>query len=139
VDDRVAIFADAGFVVLAMLESAFAIGLTEPLPLTEPFAERGDLRAVFVDLDFDLLIAIWISLMSTTASGAATNTSPVVKRGERSSVALTGPYRLGLANVDTVALCRPGKSSEFGAILWLFYPECGLHRLTARRVSGPEA
>jgi hypothetical protein len=34
------------------------------------------LRAAFADLDFDVLVAIWLSLVRATASGAATDTSP---------------------------------------------------------------
>jgi hypothetical protein len=34
-----------------------------------------------------------------------------------------------LSNVDTVVLCRPGKSSEFGAILWLFCPETRVRQI----------
>src|SRR5258706_1669052 len=37
----------------------------------------------FAGFDFDLLVAIWHSLMSTTASGAATDASPAIGRGER--------------------------------------------------------
>jgi hypothetical protein len=32
-------------------------------------------------------------------------------------------------NVDTVVLCRLEKSSEFGAILWLFCPEARVAEL----------
>jgi hypothetical protein len=39
-------------------------------------ARRLALRGVFTDFDFDLLVAIWHSLGSSTASGAATDTSP---------------------------------------------------------------
>jgi hypothetical protein len=35
----------------------------------------------FADFDLVLLVAIWVSLMSTTASNAATDTSPALRRG----------------------------------------------------------
>ena len=37
---------------------------------------RDDLRAGFADLDFDVLLAIWLSVVRATASSAATDTSP---------------------------------------------------------------
>ena len=48
------------------------------------FTVRDDLRAVFADFDFDLLVAIWFSFDSMTASWAATDTTPPIGgRGER--------------------------------------------------------
>jgi hypothetical protein len=44
--------------------------------LAARFTGRDDLRAVFADFDFDLLMAIWPLLGSTTASCAATDTTP---------------------------------------------------------------
>jgi hypothetical protein len=55
------------------------------LLLTGRPAVRDDLRAVFADFDFDLLVTIWLSLGSTTASRAATDTAPPIggrARGE---------------------------------------------------------
>src|SRR6266446_2524305 len=43
----------------------------------------GRLAPRFAALDLDLLVAIWLSLMSTTASRAATDTSPTIQRGEQ--------------------------------------------------------
>jgi hypothetical protein len=48
-------------------------------------ADRADreVRAIcFADFDLGFLVAIWLSLMSTTASGAATDTSPAILRGQ---------------------------------------------------------
>src|ERR1700722_1465143 len=81
-EGRASAFADPGFAATA-LEFAFAVDLPDPVALTEPFAERGDLCAVFLALGFDLPVAIWISLALATASSAATDMSPVVERGER--------------------------------------------------------
>jgi hypothetical protein len=36
----------------------------------------------FAGFDLDLLVAIWLSLMSATTSCAATDTSPAIARGE---------------------------------------------------------
>ena len=47
------------------------------------FAVRDDLRLVFAGFDFDLLVAIWLSLGSTTASCAGTDTARLSGRGER--------------------------------------------------------
>jgi hypothetical protein len=55
-----AVFADADFVA-AMLD-AVADFDREWLPVGVPFAALDDLRAVFPVFDFDLLVAIWISL-----------------------------------------------------------------------------
>src|SRR6267378_4009158 len=44
------------------------------------FVVRDDLRA---DFDFDLLVAIWPSLMSATASCAATDATPPIGRAGR--------------------------------------------------------
>jgi hypothetical protein len=56
-EGRASAFADAGFAATA-LEFAFVVELTDPVALTEPFAERGDLCTVFLVLDFDLPVAI---------------------------------------------------------------------------------
>jgi hypothetical protein len=45
------------------------------------FTVRDDLRTVFADFDFDLLVAIWLSLGSTTASCAGTDTAPPIGAG----------------------------------------------------------
>src|ERR1700722_3437429 len=42
--------------------TAFGFDEAGPFAETVPFAARGDLRAALVDLDFDLLVAIWLSL-----------------------------------------------------------------------------
>src|SRR5258707_8268345 len=51
--------------------------------LMERFVVRDDLRPVFADFDFDLLVAIWPSSGSTTASCAATDTTPPIGRAGR--------------------------------------------------------
>jgi hypothetical protein len=51
------------------------IGATRRLAVR--FAVRGDLRSVFTG--FDLLLAIWPSVRSTTASCAATDTAPPIE------------------------------------------------------------
>src|SRR5438876_1177862 len=51
--------------------------------LVEDRAARGGLVPRFADLDFGLLVAIWLSLMSATASCAATDTSPAIRRSVR--------------------------------------------------------
>jgi hypothetical protein len=72
---------DAGDFDEATFEAAALVGAADfdragtPLLATR-FAGRDDLRAVVADFDFDLLVAIWLSLGSTTASCAATDTSP---------------------------------------------------------------
>src|SRR3984893_10497634 len=44
-------------------------------------AGRDGLLGRFADFDLGLLVAIWLSLCSTTASSAATDTSPAIPRG----------------------------------------------------------
>jgi hypothetical protein len=44
-------------------------------------------------------------------------------RGERPRIAKEKDVLAQLSKVETVLLCRPEKSSEFRAILWLFCPE----------------
>src|SRR5207244_13597367 len=55
-----------------------SLSLHDALPMFLPMrlAARDDLLTVFADLDFDLLVAIWPSSESTTASCAATDTTP---------------------------------------------------------------
>src|SRR5258708_17667738 len=65
------------------LVAAVCFGRAETLLLAGDFAGRDDLRAVFADFDFDLLVAIWLSFGSTTASCAATDTAPPKEGGAR--------------------------------------------------------
>jgi hypothetical protein len=77
---------DAGDFDDAAFETTAAVGFDRvgTLLLAGCFTVRDDLRAVFADFDFDLLVAIWLSLGSTTASCAATDTAPPNGgRGER--------------------------------------------------------
>jgi hypothetical protein len=73
-EDGAAAFADAGFEVTA-LDEAVDLDRAATVLLVGPFAVREDLRAVVV-FDLRLLVAIWLSLVRATASGAATDTSP---------------------------------------------------------------
>jgi hypothetical protein len=68
-------FDDAAFEAAALVE---ALGFRRVVTLLLPgrFAVRDDLRMVFADFDFDLLVAIWPSSGSTTALCAATDTTP---------------------------------------------------------------
>src|SRR3984893_18484714 len=76
--------AGAGFDEAAALVPAVGFDRAGPLLLAACFTVRDDLRAVFADFDFDLLVAIWRSFGSTTASCAATDTAPPKgERGER--------------------------------------------------------
>ncbi|WP_442896238.1 hypothetical protein [Bradyrhizobium sp. AZCC 2289] len=55
----------------------------------------GCLVPRFAALDFDLLVAIWLSLMSMTASSAATDTSPAIGRGKQENLSLRQPVQYG--------------------------------------------
>src|SRR5438874_5773850 len=72
-------FDDAAFEAAALVE---ALGFRRVVTLLLPvrFAARDDVRAAFADFDFGLLVTIWLSSVSTTASCAATDTTP--PRGE---------------------------------------------------------
>jgi hypothetical protein len=73
-EDGAAAVGDAGFDVTALDD---AVDLDRvALLLVGRFFARAGLRAAFADLDFDVLVAIWLSLVRATASGAATDTSP---------------------------------------------------------------
>jgi hypothetical protein len=75
-------FDEATFEVAALIAAA-DFDCAGTLLLAGYFTERDDLRAVFADFDFDLVVAIWLSLGSTTASCAATDTAPPITwRGE---------------------------------------------------------
>src|SRR6516165_5637119 len=70
---------------------------------------RGGFAARLMSFNFCLLVAIWPSLLSATASCAATGTSPAIRRGNkrgggRRAMAPSGPPH-------TLLLTR--KSSEF--------------------------
>jgi hypothetical protein len=99
----------------------------------------------FADFDLVLSAAIWVSLMSTTASNAATDTSPAIGRGTKEP----GVYaRDSLFNSEAVSCNRPAsycsamavtllmqlKSSEFGAILWLILCHSDHELAAAQRV-----
>jgi len=80
-EDRAGAFVGAGFVAAAF---CFDFGFDWPtwLALTEPFAPRADLRIVFVDLDFDFLVAIWLSLCERQHSALPlARAREVVRRG----------------------------------------------------------
>src|SRR5579863_8350538 len=66
-----------------LAEAAFGVAPFDRAKLR--FADRAG-RVFWVmrlaDFDLDFLVAIWLSLMSTTASGAATDTSPAIERGQ---------------------------------------------------------
>ena len=67
--------------LLIPFEAVTGLGPVGRLPLAERFAVREDLCAVFAGFDFDLLVAIWPSVRSTTASCAATDTTPPIRGG----------------------------------------------------------
>src|ERR1700682_4375656 len=86
-DEDAGDFDDAAFAAAALV-AAVGCDRAEALLLAGCFAGRDDLRAVFADVDadvdFDLLVAIWLSTGSTTASCAATDPAPPVGgRGKR--------------------------------------------------------
>src|SRR3984893_15091166 len=70
-DDELGAFDDAAWDT-ALLDVTTGFDLAGMLLLVGRFA----LKNAFVALAFDLPVAIWLSLGSTTASGAATETSP---------------------------------------------------------------
>src|ERR1700716_2870584 len=65
-DEDAGDFDDAAFEAAALV-AAVGFDRAEALLLAGCFAGRDDLRAVFADFDFDLLVAIWLSLGSATA------------------------------------------------------------------------
>ncbi len=67
-------FDDAAFEAAAF-DAAVGFIRAATLLLPVRFAARDDVRAAFADFDFDLLVAIWPSSESTTASCAATDTT----------------------------------------------------------------
>ena len=73
--EEVGDFEDAAFEAAAF-DAARGFLRAGTLLLPVCFAARDDLRTAFADLDFDLLVAIWPSSGSTTASCAATDTTP---------------------------------------------------------------
>src|SRR6202022_4463486 len=82
-DEGAGDFDDAAFETAALV-AAVGFDRVGTLLLAGCFTVRDDLRAVFADFDFDLLVAIWLSTGSTTASCAATDTAPPKgERGER--------------------------------------------------------
>src|SRR5712671_5645535 len=85
-DEDAGDFDDAAFEVA--FDAAVGFGRAATLLLTVRFAARDDLRAAFADVDLDLLVAIWPSSEPTTASCAATDTTPpkggAGRRAERS-------------------------------------------------------
>src|SRR6266851_2073743 len=76
-DEDTGDFADAAFVAAALV-AAVGFDRVGTLLLAGRFTLRDDLRAVVADFDFDLLVAIWLSTGSTTASGAGTGTAPPI-------------------------------------------------------------
>src|SRR6266851_8576670 len=96
-DEHAGDFADTAFVAAALV-AAVGFDRAGTLLLAGRFTLRDDLRAVVADFDFDLLVAIWLSTGSTTASGAGTGTAPPIGgRGER--------------RVETVAIRETGGSA----------------------------
>src|ERR1700676_984345 len=82
-DEDAGDFDETTFEVAALVVAADFDRAGMPLLATR-FALRNDLRAVLADFDFDLLVAIWLSSISTTASCAATDIAPPNGgRGER--------------------------------------------------------
>src|SRR3984893_17062675 len=74
-DEDAGDFDDAVFEAAALV-AAVGFDRVGTLLLAGRFTVRDDLRAVFANFDFDLLVAIWLSLGSMTASCAGTATSP---------------------------------------------------------------
>jgi hypothetical protein len=70
----------AGVFDAAAFETAAsdAVGLDRvvALLLAGSFTARVDLRALFEGFDFGLLLALWLSVVRVTASGAATAAKP---------------------------------------------------------------
>jgi hypothetical protein len=98
-------FDDAVFVA-AVFEAVIGFGPAGRLPLAVRFAVREDLRAVFAGFDFDLLVAIWPSVRSTTASCAATDTTPPIGgRGKRREAGRYSPERR--FSSETASCSRP--------------------------------
>src|ERR1700730_16475007 len=79
-DEEAGDFDGTAFEVVAVDEAGGFDRTAAPL-LAGRFAVRDDLRAVFADFDFVLLVAIWLSTGSTTASGAGTGTAPPIGGG----------------------------------------------------------
>src|SRR6202035_3145797 len=78
--------ADAGALGKARFEAAAlvpgrSLDRATILLMARRFGLRADLRRVFADFDFSLLVAIWLSLGSTTASCAATDATRRSGRG----------------------------------------------------------
>src|SRR5216684_4510273 len=81
-DEDAGDFDDAPFKAAALV-AAVDFDRVGTVLLTGRFVVRDDLRAVFADFDFDLLVAIWLSSGSATASCAATDTTPPIRDGAR--------------------------------------------------------
>src|ERR1700738_4337969 len=83
-DDEAAAGFDEAVFEEAALVAAAGFNRVGTALLAGGFAARDDLRLAFAVFDFDLLVAIWLSFGSTTASSAATDTAPPKgERGER--------------------------------------------------------
>src|SRR4029077_15594235 len=76
----------------------------------EALTVSGRLVLRFDALHFDLLAAIWFSLMSRTASRAATETSPTNKGGANRRIEARGTA--ASENAPPHTLCPEGKSSR---------------------------
>jgi hypothetical protein len=74
-DEDAGDFDDAAFETAALV-AVVGFDRIGTLLLAGCLTVRDDLRAVFADFDFDLLVAIWLSLGAMTASCAGTATSP---------------------------------------------------------------
>jgi hypothetical protein len=79
-EDGAVAFGDAAFAPRSFDEAAGFDRARAPL-FADRFVGRDDLRDVFADFDFDLLVAIWPSSGITTASCAATDTTPPIEAG----------------------------------------------------------
>jgi hypothetical protein len=80
-DEDAGDFDDAVFEAVAFDPTA-GFGRAGVLLLAGRFTLRDDLRSVLADFDLDLLVAIWLSLGSTTASCAVTDATRRSGRGE---------------------------------------------------------
>src|SRR6202158_1208054 len=79
-DEDAGDFDEAAFEATALV-AAVGFDRAGTLLLAGCFTVRDDLRAVFADFDFELLVAIWLSTGSTTASCAGTDTAPPIGAG----------------------------------------------------------
>src|SRR4029077_20675822 len=101
----------AAFLGAAALDAA---GDWVALRFPEALMVPGRLVPRFATLDFDLLVAIWLSLMSTTASRAATDTSPAIWRGEQENRGLKRTRTCSISMAHHAAVGREWRWSARG-------------------------